>query len=184
MNHKIERIIFTGTPGSGKSTVIDLLESKGYKVVHEVVTELIASEQEKGNLKPWEHPSFIDKISLKQQQCLLDINNPLQFFDRSIFCTYALAKYLQYPISDTLKTAVDHSLENSIYHKKVFFFENLGYIVKTNARQIDFEEALVFEKTHSDVYQQFGFELVKVPFKSIKERCDFILAAQRDFIKK
>lgn len=63
-----------------------------------------------------------------------------------------------------------------IYQKKVFFFENLGFIENTNARKISYEEALKFEKIHLAIYAQFGFELVLVPKSDKEERVEFILA--------
>lgn len=179
MNTK--RFILTGAPGSGKTAVIRELEKLGHAVVHEAATDVIAVEQKKfrksssGNRRPWDHPHFIDKIIVLQMQRQSEAKGDLQFYDRSPFCTYALAKYMKYEPSPALLAAIDRSLKMSVYRNKVFFFENLGFIEPTEARKISYEEALVFEHIHLDVYKAFGFELVLVPKKSIEERCEFIL---------
>jgi predicted ATPase len=59
---QIKRFIFTGTPGSGKTSVILALEKLGYDVIHEVPTDVISQEQAKGIKKPWESLEFVDQI--------------------------------------------------------------------------------------------------------------------------
>jgi predicted ATPase len=65
---QIKRFILTGAPGSGKTAVIQALEASGYIVVHESVTDVIAKEQQTGNMHPWEKPDFIDKIVVMQKK--------------------------------------------------------------------------------------------------------------------
>ena len=42
---QIKRFIFTGAPGSGKTSVIKELEKLGHAVIHEAATDVIAEEQ-------------------------------------------------------------------------------------------------------------------------------------------
>ncbi len=172
----IRRFILTGTPGSGKTSVIQTLEKQGHTVIHEAATDVIAQEQAKGTEHPWENLDFIDKIVSAQKAKRDDEDgDPLQFYDRSPFCTYALAQYLKYPLSTVLLNEIDHCLKNKSYQKMVFFFENLGFIEPTAARKITYEEALVFEQIHLDIYTQFGFDLIMVPKDlTIEQRCHFI----------
>ena len=58
----MKRYILTGTPGSGKTSIIRLLEIMGYLVVEEAATDIIALEQVQGNAEPWKDASFINKI--------------------------------------------------------------------------------------------------------------------------
>ena len=86
------RFIFTGTPGSGKTSVIRELEKLGHAVIHEAATDVISQEQAKGIEKPWEEPEFVDQITLMQKKRQMNAAGDLQFYDRSPFCTYALGK--------------------------------------------------------------------------------------------
>lgn len=43
-----KRFILTGTPGSGKTSVIKELEKLGHAVIHEAATDVISIEQAKG----------------------------------------------------------------------------------------------------------------------------------------
>jgi predicted ATPase len=45
----------------------------------------------------------------------------------------------------------------------VFFFEPLGFITSTPVRRITYADALRFGEVHRAVYQEHGFDLVRVP---------------------
>ena len=51
---EMRRFVLTGTPGSGKSSVIKELEKLGHTVIHEAATDLIRTEQAQGIEHPWE----------------------------------------------------------------------------------------------------------------------------------
>lgn len=65
---QIKRFILTGTPGSGKTSVIRELEKLGHTVIHEAATDFISIEQAKGMEKPWEEPNFVDQITHMQKE--------------------------------------------------------------------------------------------------------------------
>lgn len=177
----VTRFIFTGAPGSGKTSVILALESLGYMVVPEAATDIIIEEQANGNMCPWEQAGFVEKIVLKQKSRQLNAKAELQFYDRSPFCAYALGCYLShlynthFTPSLILLDEIERCLKGGIYQRKVFFFENLGFIEHTNARKISYEDALVFEQIHLDVYKAFGFEILVIAKQSIEERCRFVI---------
>ncbi|KJW07419.1 hypothetical protein OTUT144_0535 [Orientia tsutsugamushi str. UT144] len=42
--------------------------------------------------------------------------------------------------------------------------------------KISYEDALIFEQIHLDVYKEFGFEIIMVPKGlTVTQRCEFIL---------
>lgn len=180
----MKRYILTGAPGSGKTSVIHEIRKNGYSVIEEAATDVIGQEQSLGNIEPWKHLDFIDKIVdlQKYRQVAADqFESGLQFYDRSPICTYALAEYLKFKPSDYLMDEIKRIQDKGIYEKTVFFIDNLGFIENTDARKISFEDSLRFEKIHKDAYARFGYESVHIPLGSIFERIATILKLIRSF---
>jgi predicted ATPase len=101
----MKRSILTGTPGSGKTSILHELKSQGYWVVEEAATDVIACEQSRGNREPHMRPDFIDAIVRLQKQRQLEAAMApfgLQWYDRSPVCMLALSRYLGYPLSAAL----------------------------------------------------------------------------------
>lgn len=173
----MNRYILTGTPGCGKTSIINELEKKDLVVVAEAATDIIAHDQKQGIQEPWKHPKFIDDIVdlQRERQLALASESKNQFYDRSPICTYALAQYLNFTPSDALMEEIERIQENAIYQKQVFFIENLGFCSPTEARTISFEEALIFEKIHEEAYIKFGYECIKIPPMILSDRVKAIL---------
>ena len=173
----MKRFIVTGTPGSGKTAIIRQLERDGFSVVEEAATDVIALEQARGIAEPWTHPSFIDAVANLQKQRQMHAAGEVQFHDRSVVCTAALAVYLGHPMSMTLSLELERMQAEAIYQRRVFFVRNLGFITPSAARRISFEEALRFERIHEETYRNFGFEIFPVEPGDVAQRVAAITAA-------
>ena len=178
----MRRFIITGAPGAGKTAIIRQLELDGFSVVEEAATDVIAAGHAQGNAELWRDPSFIDAIAHLQRDrqtrasCQPD---EVQFHDRCVVCTAALALYLGHPFSPFLTSELERIKREAIYQNRVFFVRNLGFITPTDARRISFEETVRFEKIHEQTYRDFGFELVSIEPGSLVERVRVIKAAIR-----
>jgi predicted ATPase len=158
------------------------LELEGYSVVEEAATDVIAAAHAQGAIEPWRHPSFIDAIARLQRDRQIRASyqpDEVQFHDRCIVCTAALAVYLGHPFSPFLASELERVKKEFVYQNRVFFIRNLGFIAPTEARRIAFEETVRFEKIHEETYRDLGFELVSVEPKSLVERVSMIKAAIR-----
>jgi predicted ATPase len=176
----MKRYIITGAPGSGKTAIIRQLERDGFSVVEEAATDVIAAAHADGNAEIWRHASFIDAIARMQKDREIRTSNhpdEIQFHDRSIVCTAALATYLGYPFSPFLSSELDRIRNEAIFDNRVFFIRNLGFITPTEARRISFEDALRFEKIHEQTYHDFGFELIYIEPAPLAKRLGLIKAA-------
>jgi len=178
----MRRFIITGAPGAGKTAMIRHLELDGFSVVEEAATDVIAAEQAQGTAQPWTHPSFIDAIARLQRERQIRASyqpDEVQFHDRCVVCTAALAVYLGYGFSDFLAGELERVKKEAVYQTRVFFIRNLGFVTPTEARRISFEETVRFEKIHEETYRDFGFELVSIEPGSVAERVSIIKGAIR-----
>jgi len=74
-------------------------------MVKEAATDTIAAQQALGVAEPWTNPLFIDDVAkLQRDRQIRASNQPddIQFHDRSVVCTTALAVYLGYSFSTLL----------------------------------------------------------------------------------
>lgn len=166
----MKRFILTGTPGSGKTAILRQLEVEGYGVVEEAATDVIALEQAKGIAEPWTRPAFIDKVVALQAQRRTRLAESVQFHDRSVFCTAALADYLGYPHSDALTHELERLKREAFYETRVLFVQSLGFVTPSAARRITLEEARRFEAVHEKTYRLHGFELIPISPGSVLDR--------------
>ncbi len=169
----MQRYILTGAPGAGKTAIIRQLEIDGFSVVEEAATDVIALAQAKGVAEPWTRPEFIDAIvglQRSREHRAVWATGQVQFHDRSVVCTAALADYLGFPRSENLERELQRIKAESIFQSRVLFLKNLGFINPTDARRITHEETVHFEQIHERTYREFGFELIMIEPGSVSDR--------------
>lgn len=183
----MKRSILTGTPGSGKTSILHCLKSQGYDVVEEAATDIIMRERRCGNQEPWRRPDFIDAIVRlqKHRQCEAALaSSDLQWYDRSPICTLALSRYLGYPPSAALEEELARIEHERIYQKQVFFIENLGFCQPSAARKITFAESLVFERIHEETYLSSGYEVIRIAPGTLAKRVRHIIDWVQETLEK
>lgn len=195
----MQRYIVTGAPGAGKTSVLSELSTRGFAVVAEAATDVIAREQQRGVAEPWRDASFLTLITQLQQErraadSMLAAGNEtdtgpvradspvVQLHDRSALCTLALARFLGFPVPAALAAETARVLREHVFEPAVFLLRPLGFIEATAARRISYADSLVFEKVHEAVYAEHGFELIGIPAAPVAERAAAIaghIAARR-----
>jgi predicted ATPase len=178
----MQRFILTGAPGSGKTSILRALEQRGYAVVEEAATDVIAAEQARGIGQPWTELSFTRKITEMQRRRQEEPVRPgaaVQVFDRSPVCTLALARWMGHPAPATLREEIERIGAGQVYERQVFFVRPLGFVEPTAARRISFTDSLAFERVHEAEYLGLGFEILDVPAGPVAERAALVDAHLR-----
>ena len=171
--------VITGGPGVGKTTLLDKLKKRNYKVVPEIARELIKEQQNtNGKALPWKNKNLYKEMmfdrSIKSfEEAENDTNkgNPI-FFDRGFLDTICYAELIESEISERMKSYA----KNWRYNKTVFMLPPWQEIYEIdNERKQDWKEAvLTFEKM-SETYKKYGYNIIEVPKKTVNERVDFVL---------
>lgn len=165
--------VITGSPSSGKTTVLQELEKMGYKVYEEWARVYIDSEMKKGKTL-----AQIRKDELTFQKKILQLKidfektlNPdaTLFLDRGIPDSIAYMKLCGFDHDPILKKASKNS-----HYKKVFLMELVEY-EEDYARTESQEEAIILDKMLEDAYVELGMKVIRVPRMSVKKRVEFVV---------
>lgn len=174
MNTK--RIVITGGPGTGKSSIITELLKRGYICLEEISRQVILDARKDG----------IDQLFLKDSllfsQLLLKgreqqyfnagkLNAELVFIDRGLPDVLAYMDFIgdKYP-----KEFIDTCKKN--VYDYVFILEPWQEIfTQDNERYENFEQAVTIHHHLLDTYQKYEYNLLDVPFDTIEKRADHIL---------
>jgi predicted ATPase len=176
----MRRFVLTGAPGSGKTAIIRQLEMDGFGVVEEAATDVIALQQALGEAEPWKQASFVDRVAdlqMRRERLASHQRDEVQFHDRSVICTAALATYLGHRVPDFVSRELERIRSGVVFQPRAFFIQNLGFITPTEARRISFDDTLRFERIHEETYRHFGFEIFRIEKASVGERVATIKAA-------
>lgn len=173
MQHKI---VLIGGPGTGKSSILNELISRGFHCKPEISREVTLEAQKKGidQLFLTEPLLFSDLLLEGREKQFLDANKSTEkivFFDRGIPDVHA---YLEFFNTEYPAYFIEKS--NTHIYTKVFMLPPWKEIYASdNERYESFEEAVKIHHHLKKTYQQIGYTISIVPFGTIQERTNYIL---------
>ena len=169
-----KRIILTGGPGTGKTSIINALIAEGYNCFEEISREIIREEMAKGTrVLPWDNlMAFSQKVidgRVEQYNAAID---GITFYDRSVYDSIA---YLHLDKVDVLDEW-DVLGKELTFSKDVFITPPWREIFhQDNERKESLAQLTLLHETLIKTYQDYGYTLIEVPRLSINERVQFIL---------
>ncbi|MFG6686023.1 AAA family ATPase [Mariniflexile sp. HNIBRBA6329] len=175
MNTK--KIVITGGPGTGKSTLINELIKRGYTCLEEISRQIILDAKKKGIDQLFlTEPLLFSELLLKGRKQQFEDANKLQsdlvFFDRGVPDVLA---YMDF-IGDTYPQHFINTCKKTEYDI-VFILKPWETIYTSdNERYESFEQALEIHDHLLNTYQKFNYKLIDVPFGTVENRTDYILS--------
>ena len=165
----IKRIIITGGPSSGKTSIINALKDEGYSCFDEVSREII----HKMNIKTaFKNVDFEETVFNKRKKDFLNAKSGLNFYDRSMLDNLAYLKKNKHEIPTQFKI----DCENHRYHPTVFITTPWKKIYTIdNERLESFKDSIQIFKALKLVYKEANYTLVELPQSTVKERIRFII---------
>ena len=166
-----KKYIITGAPGTGKTTLINLLKDT-FPCMDEVSRKVIIDEQKNNrNGMPWSDINrFTDLVFKHTTQELL--NKETLICDRSLLDLEAYLNVANKTIPDYLCDFPYHKN----YHKKVFFAPTWFEIYCQDAQRLqEFDYCLKLENALLEHYKRKGFEIIMLPKNSPLKRKKLIL---------
>ncbi|MBJ7880012.1 AAA family ATPase [Gelidibacter salicanalis] len=174
MNTK--KIVITGGPGTGKSSIIDELKERGHICFDEISRQVTLEARKSG----------VDQLFLTQpllfSQMLLEgrakqfveannQSNSTVFLDRGLPDVLA---YMDYFGSAYPEDFVDVCQNNT--YEAVFILAPWKEIFKCDSvRYETFEQAERIHEQLLKTYKKFNYNLIDIPFDTVAKRTDFII---------
>jgi predicted ATPase len=167
----MKKIVITGGPSIGKTTVIELLASRGYKTLPEVARIIIEEETIKGSdVLPGKNlQKFQQAVAERQLAIEAQAEGDIVFLDRSLVDGAGYCRYGGVVVPEAILEQGRHRYD------KVFLLASLGIYVKDGVRGRTLEDAQKIHQYIEEAYEEFGYAPIHVPVLPPEERVDYIL---------
>lgn len=170
---KTPRIIITGGPCTGKSSLLKSLHQQGYRTYLEVARAEIKRQLKKGsNLVPWDDVlGFSHKVMEGQlRQYHSALSGALNFYDRGV--PDLLAYLRKSAIHDEI---IERQARQLQYYPTLFIAPPWQEIyAQDNERRESLSEMMDIHHHLLLIYQELNYRVLELPKASVQERLTFI----------
>lgn len=173
---KPKRIVITGGPGTGKTSIIDELIRRGYSCIEEISRQITLDARSQGIEQLFlTKPLLFSELLLKGREAQFNeaatLSKDLIFFDRGIPDILA---YMDYS-GDEYPQLFNDSCKNNTYNNVFILAPWKEIYISDNERYEDFNQSIEIHHQLLNTYKKYGYKLVDVPFNSVNKRANHIL---------
>lgn len=164
----MQKIVLTGGPCSGKSTLIEHFKSQGYNVLEEIARQVIEKRKQ---FEPTREEWRIRQHMILTKQILkeLELKGEKVFLDRGVYDNFAYYKHL---VGGECELTLPNNFQK---YDKVFCLEQLPFVHDGLRIESGEEEGKKIHRMIVDEYKREGYKLIHVPVLPVEERGEYIL---------
>lgn len=179
------KIVITGGPGTGKTSVINDLKTRNFHCFDEIIRSLTLEAKKEGDASTHisnpiafvnDSKTFNTKLLNGRIEQFIQSNKThedLSFFDRGIPDVLAYMDFFNQEYDESFINAC-----NTHKYNYVFLLPPWKAIYKSdNERFESYDEAKKIHIALEAIYKKFGYHTINVPFDTVENRVDFILNA-------
>jgi predicted ATPase len=177
----LQRVVITGGPGSGKTTLVEAVGARGFATVPEAAIEVIAELNAELGLeeqKAWRraHVDEFQRLVLERQlaQEAEARDGTAVFLDRGVVDGLGYCRHFgTEPPPELLAASAEDRYD------RVFLLDTLPEVIVRGdtGRTSDRAASLAIAERIAEVYRERGLEPVRVPVASVEERVGLVLGA-------
>ncbi|QLE02226.1 ATP-binding protein [Galbibacter sp. BG1] len=170
-----KKIVITGGPGTGKTSVIDFLKNEGYQCLLEISRQVTLEARADGIEQLFlTDPLLFSKKLLEgrmQQHRQSEALTGTVFFDRGVPDVLA---YMDYS-GDSYPEYFEEACQKHRYDRVFLLPPWEDIYTSDNERYENFAQAREIHKFLEQAYLRAGYDLQEVPTGTVEERAHFIL---------
>ncbi len=171
-----EIVVIIGGPGTGKSTIIDGLAKKGFCCYPEISRQVTLEAKKQGIEQLFlENPLLFSELLLEERK--RQFENALKETQKIVFIDRGIPDILAYMyyIGDSYPPHFDLACRENLYTKIFILSPWEDIYVSDEERYENFEQAKLIHNHLTETYQNYSYELIKVPNDTLDNRILFIL---------
>ena len=171
-----QKIVITGGPGTGKTTLITELEKRNFTCTPEISRQVTLNARKKGIEHLFiEDPLLFSKLLLEgREQQYIDAEKsttPIVFFDRGIPDVHAYMNHF-----NTKYPSIFIEKSKKYKYDTIFILPPWKSIYITDDERYEsYELSVDIYKHLQTAYTELGYNMVEVPIGNINDRANFIL---------
>ena len=174
-NNRDRFVVITGGPGSGKTSLLDALQSQSYGRSMEAGRGIIQQQVSiGGRALPWDDQRLFSELMLSWEIRSYELAKQtagIVFFDRGVPDVAGYLRLLEHSIPEHLRTAI----EQYRYNRRVFIAPPWREIfAQDRERKQDFDEAIRTYEALAATYTECGYDLIELPRAPVEERVLFV----------